>query len=85
MTHFSEIEGGLLVAEEFVAAAGASGIKPEGLDTMLLHSRLPASAAATITTNAAIKIQTRATLCPQAFSRTDSLLVILDGIAQPNE
>lgn len=51
MTHFHEIDGGLLVAEEFVAAAGASGIKPEGLDMLLLHSRLPASAAATITTN----------------------------------
>jgi glutamate N-acetyltransferase/amino-acid N-acetyltransferase len=51
MTQFSQIEGGLLVAQEFVAAANASGIKPEGLDTMLLHSRLPASAAATITSN----------------------------------
>lgn len=48
---FHEVEGGLLVPEGFVAAAGASGIKPEGLDLMILHSRLPAAAAATITTN----------------------------------
>ncbi|MGI5817054.1 MAG: bifunctional glutamate N-acetyltransferase/amino-acid acetyltransferase ArgJ [Armatimonadota bacterium] len=51
MAQFTEIEGGLLVAEEFVAAAGASGIKPDGLDMMLLHSQRPASAAATITSN----------------------------------
>lgn len=51
MPNFTEIDGGLLVAEEFVAAANASGVKPEGLDTMLLHSRVPASAAATITSN----------------------------------
>ena len=50
MRHFHEIDGGLLVAEEFVAAAGASGISLR-LD-MLLYSRLPASAAATITTTA---------------------------------
>ncbi len=47
----SEIEGGLLAPEGFVAAAGAAGIKPEGLDLLLLHSRVPAHAAATITSN----------------------------------
>ncbi|MFW5867197.1 MAG: bifunctional ornithine acetyltransferase/N-acetylglutamate synthase, partial [Armatimonadota bacterium] len=51
MQSFTEIEGGLLVAEEYVAAVNASGIKPEGLDTMLLHTRQPASVAATITSN----------------------------------
>jgi glutamate N-acetyltransferase/amino-acid N-acetyltransferase len=51
MADFNEIDGGLLVAEDFVAAANASGIKPEGLDTLVLHSRQPASAAATITSN----------------------------------
>ncbi|MEA3403256.1 MAG: bifunctional glutamate N-acetyltransferase/amino-acid acetyltransferase ArgJ [Armatimonadota bacterium] len=50
-TAFDVIEGGLLVADGFVAAAAAAGIKPQGLDMMLLHSRAPASAAATITTN----------------------------------
>jgi len=49
--HFQEIEGGLLVAQDFVAAAAAAGVKPEGLDLMLLHSRVPAAAAATVTTN----------------------------------
>lgn len=48
---FNEVEGGLLAAEGFVAAAGEAGIKPEGLDLMILHSRLPAAAAATITSN----------------------------------
>ena len=51
MANFAQIDGGLLVAEEFVAGVNASGIKPEGLDTMLLHSLQPASAAATITSN----------------------------------
>jgi glutamate N-acetyltransferase/amino-acid N-acetyltransferase len=51
MADFTQIDGGLLVAEEFVAAVNASGVKDEGLDTMLLHSREPASAAATITSN----------------------------------
>ncbi|MFO8082227.1 MAG: bifunctional glutamate N-acetyltransferase/amino-acid acetyltransferase ArgJ [Armatimonadota bacterium] len=51
MQSFTETEGGVLVAEDFVAAVNASGIKPEGLDTMVLHSRQPASAAATITSN----------------------------------
>ena len=49
---FREIEGGLLVADGFVASTAAAGIKPEGLDMLLLHSRRPACAAATITTNA---------------------------------
>ncbi len=51
MSDFTEIDGGLLVAEDFVAAGEAAGIKDEGLDLMLLHSRKPASAAATITSN----------------------------------
>ncbi len=50
--NFREIEGGLLVARGFVASAVEAGIKPEGLDMLLLHSRIPACAAATITTNA---------------------------------
>ncbi|MGC9318421.1 MAG: bifunctional glutamate N-acetyltransferase/amino-acid acetyltransferase ArgJ [Armatimonadota bacterium] len=50
-TAFDVIEGGLLAADGFVAAAASAGIKPEGLDMMLLHSRAPASAAATLTTN----------------------------------
>ncbi len=49
---FHEIDGGLLVAEGYVAATAAAGIKPEGLDMMLLHSRTAACAAATITSNA---------------------------------
>ncbi|NLO07812.1 MAG: bifunctional glutamate N-acetyltransferase/amino-acid acetyltransferase ArgJ [candidate division WS1 bacterium] len=51
MKDFTEIEGGLLVAEEFVAAGMAAGVKSEGLDLMLLHSKVPATAAATITSN----------------------------------
>lgn len=50
-TGFRPIDGGLLAPEGFVASATAAGIKPEGLDMMLLHSQAPASAAATITTN----------------------------------
>ncbi|MGD9495158.1 MAG: bifunctional glutamate N-acetyltransferase/amino-acid acetyltransferase ArgJ [Armatimonadota bacterium] len=49
---YREIEGGLLAAEGYVAAVGEAGIKPAGPDMMLLHSRVPTAAAATITTNA---------------------------------
>ncbi len=49
---FHEIEGGLLVADGFVASTAEAGIKPKGPDMLLLHSRTPACAAATITTNA---------------------------------
>jgi len=48
---FDIVDGGILAAEGFVAAAIAGGIKPEGLDMMMLHSERPAAAAATITTN----------------------------------
>ncbi len=48
---FHEIEGGLLVADGFVASTAEAGIKPKGPDMLLLHSRTPACAAATITTN----------------------------------
>ncbi len=48
---FATVAGGLLVAQDFVAAATHAGIKEEGLDLMLLHSLRPAAAAATITTN----------------------------------
>ncbi len=53
MTHegFQVVEGGILAAEGFVAATIAAGIKPEGLDMLLLHSEAPAAAAATLTTN----------------------------------
>lgn len=48
---FHEVEGGLLAPAGFVAAAGEAGIKPAGLDLMMLHSHTAAAAAATITTN----------------------------------
>jgi glutamate N-acetyltransferase/amino-acid N-acetyltransferase len=48
---FEVVEGGILAAEGFVAATIAAGIKPEGLDMLLLHSEAPAAAAATLTTN----------------------------------
>lgn len=48
---FEVVEGGILAAEGFVTAALAAGIKPEGLDMLLLHSEAPAAAAATLTTN----------------------------------
>ncbi len=45
-----EISGGVLAAEGFVAAAMASGIKPPpALDLVMIHSQLPAAAAATVT------------------------------------
>ena len=61
MPNFRQIDGGLLVAEDFAAAVNASGIKPDGLDTMLLHSRRAASAAATITSNRFRAAPTRVT------------------------
>jgi len=48
---FEVVEGGILAAEGFVTAALAAGIKPEGLDMLLLHSQAPAAAAATLTIN----------------------------------
>ncbi len=48
---FTQIDGGVLVAEDFVAAGVACGVKVEGSDLMMLHSLRPATAAATITTN----------------------------------
>jgi len=49
---FEIIEGGVLAAEGFVAAATCAGIKQDGiLDMVLIHSDRPAAAAATITQN----------------------------------
>jgi len=49
---FEIIEGGVLAAKGFMAAATAAGIKPDGsLDMTLIHSERPAAAAATITQN----------------------------------
>ena len=49
---FEIIEGGVLAAEGFVAAATCAGIKQDGiLDMVLIHSDRPAAAAATLTQN----------------------------------
>ncbi len=51
-TDVKEISGGVLAAEGFVAAAIASGIKPPpALDLVMIHSEVPAAAAATVTQN----------------------------------
>src|SRR5512146_306812 len=49
---FEIIDGGVLAAKDFVAAATAAGIKKDGiLDMVLIHSLRPAAAAATLTQN----------------------------------
>ncbi|MBU0610553.1 MAG: bifunctional glutamate N-acetyltransferase/amino-acid acetyltransferase ArgJ [Armatimonadetes bacterium] len=49
---FEIIEGGVLAAEGFTAAATCAGIKQDGiLDMVLIHSDRPAAAAATLTQN----------------------------------
>jgi glutamate N-acetyltransferase/amino-acid N-acetyltransferase len=49
---FEIIEGGVLAAAGFTAAATSAGIKQDGvLDMVLIHSDRPAAAAATITQN----------------------------------
>lgn len=51
MSSFKVIEGGVLAARDYVAAAMNCGIKPEALDLVLIHSKRPAVAAATLTQN----------------------------------
>ncbi len=51
MADFRTIEGGVLAARDFVAAATNCGIKPDALDLVMLHSLRPAAAAATLTQN----------------------------------
>lgn len=51
MSEFRVIDGGVLAAKGFTAAATHCGIKPEALDLVLIHSALPAVAAATLTQN----------------------------------
>lgn len=51
MGDFTVIEGGVLAAEDFVAAATNCGIKPDALDLVMIHSLRPAAAAATLTQN----------------------------------
>ncbi len=51
MSSFKVIEGGVLAAKDYVAAAMNCGIKPEALDLVLIHSKRPAVAAATLTQN----------------------------------
>ena len=51
MSLFTPIEGGLLAPEGFSAAAINSGIKPTGLDLVLILSDRRAAAAATVTQN----------------------------------
>lgn len=49
---FELAEGGVLAAQDFVAAATCAGIKADGvLDMVLIHSLRPAAAAATLTQN----------------------------------
>jgi glutamate N-acetyltransferase/amino-acid N-acetyltransferase len=48
---FSEIEGNVIAPQGFRAAGGHCGVKPDSPDLVLIHSDLPASAAATLTTN----------------------------------
>ncbi len=49
---FEIIDGGVLAARDFVAAAVAAGIKQDGaLDMVMIHSLRPAAAAATVTQN----------------------------------
>ena len=51
MSEFRVIDGGVLAAKGFTAAAMNCGIKPEALDLVLIHSALPAVPAATLTQN----------------------------------
>jgi len=49
---FEISEGGVLAAQDFVAAATAAGIKQGGvLDMVMIHSLRPAAAAGTLTQN----------------------------------
>lgn len=51
MTDLKVVEGGVLAAEGFVAAAMNCGVKAEALDLVMIHSLTPAAAAATVTQN----------------------------------
>ncbi len=49
---FDIVEGGVLAARDFVAAAVAAGLKQDGvLDMVMIHSLRPAAAVATLTRN----------------------------------
>ncbi len=51
MADFTVIDGGILAARDFVAAAINCGIKPDAPDLVMIHSLRPAAAAATLTRN----------------------------------
>lgn len=73
---FEIIEGGVLAAEDFVAAATAAGIKQDGvLDMVMIHSRRPAAAAATITQNVFRAAPTYVTQEAVADGRAQTIIV----------
>lgn len=51
MSDYKVIDGGVLAAKDFVAAAINCGIKKDKLDLVMIHSLRPAAAAATLTRN----------------------------------
>ncbi|MCK5548469.1 MAG: bifunctional ornithine acetyltransferase/N-acetylglutamate synthase, partial [Thermoplasmata archaeon] len=66
-----QIEGSITAPEGFLIAAGASGIKKDGDDLVIIYSEAPCRAAATFTTN-------RVVAAPVKVSREH----ISDGVAQ---